>query len=257
MSTGVHKDWIDILKLNKDLENFFDVNKKEFGLFGSTVNQTFEAFVFASLAGWYRERGWKTTFVHPERDAGKSLHLKFSTRGRPGNYSYIRCELGGQSVQIRHQLRLSTTSHNEQLKFPANIVVDVAVIQDVDLTAFSTDDAVANKDIIAFGEAKHMSAFAELVASFLGMVHELQPERLKKRRFKKKGNERPLHAGHPASFLFVSGFLYKTARGINESIQQRGYDIDIYSRTEQMTKRINTSYKTAPKKTKIANNTEY
>ena len=48
--------------------------------------------------------------------------------------------------------------------------LDVAVIRDMDLEGFSTFDHVPNDQLLTFGEAKHMSAFAELVASFIGVV---------------------------------------------------------------------------------------
>ena len=66
-----------------------------------------------------------------------------------------------------------------------------------------------------------MSAFAELVAGFIGLVHELQPTRL--RRIKKR---KAVH--HKSPFLFVSGYMMHTARGILETIEQRGFDVEIY-----------------------------
>jgi hypothetical protein len=54
----------------------------------------------------------------------------------------------------------------------------VAVISDTDLSDYGTDDYLESSHLITFGEAKHMSAFAELIASFIGLVHELLPDKL-------------------------------------------------------------------------------
>jgi len=223
------KDWIDVDKIKTDLSRFFDSHRSDLSRFGSTVNQVFEAFVFMSLAKWYRARGWTVRAVHP---AGtKDLHLKFSTRGRPANYSYFHGFKGPAEIHIRHQLRVATRYHEEELYPPANICLDVAVIKPVDVSEFSTDDYLDNSSLITFGEAKHMWAFAELIASFIGLVHELKPEALRRHKSRLKGVRRKRH---PAPFLYVSGMLYRTATGIKLTIERRGYDLDIYDRVESL-----------------------
>jgi hypothetical protein len=97
-------------------------------------------------------------------------------------------------------------------------------MQNVDIDGFSSDSAISNDLLIAFGEVKHMSAYAELIASFIGLVHELQPEKLKKIRVGKWKRGDTI-----SSFLYVSGLLYRTAEGLVETIERRKYDIDIYS----------------------------
>jgi hypothetical protein len=225
--------WVNQSALRDRLSLFFDQNRDNLGLFGRTVNQTFEAFVFAATAAWYRERGWDIQFVHPRsRDSSvKPLRLKFSTRGRPENYTYVVCLKNGDSRQIRHQLRVATSAHKAGNERNANVCLDVAIITPFDLSTFGTDNYVENSILVGFAEAKHMSAFAELVANFIGLVHELQPGRLIQIRtdeFKSKMRQ------DPAPFLYVSGFLYRTALGIVETIEQRGYDIDVYSKTKSL-----------------------
>src|SRR5947209_17569188 len=102
--------------------------------------------------------------------------------------------------------------------------LDVAVIREMDLDGFSTSDHVPNSQLLTFGEAKHMSAFAELVASFIGAVHELQPHRLKRLRTKKWAAQ---PKSDPAPFLFVSGSFWRTGEGLVLTIRRRKYDVDI------------------------------
>jgi hypothetical protein len=223
---------IDINLIRDDLRDFFVEKRRDFTVFGSTVNQIFEAFVFASVIRWYEMKGWKTKFVHP-KSLNKSqqpvLKLKFNTRGRPDAYSYAVCVLKNESIQIRHGLRVATRKHRNKQKYPANIVLDVAVIANTDLKNFGTDSALENVALLTFGEAKHMSAFAELLANFVGLVYELQPERLKRVRHKKW-----TPGSHLSPFLYVSGFLYRTALGIQESCQFRRFDFDIFTRTKEL-----------------------
>lgn len=228
--------WIDQLKIKQSLAVFFDQNGSNLNVFGTTVNQTFEAFVFAATIAWYQEDGWSVEFRHPKSydERGqlremKQIRLKFSTRGSPNNYSYVVCKKGSKEVHIRHQLRVATKEHGDDLKRPANVCLDVAVIEPRNLTKLSSDDFVPNASLITFGEAKHMSAFAELIANFIGLVHEMQPHRLQGIRVKGKRRKKDL-----APFLYVSGLLFITAQGIEETIKRRGFDLDIFCRTKQL-----------------------
>jgi len=218
------KHYFNQKKTQAELNKFFTKEKSSINSFGRRVNQTFEAYVLASVIKWYRQKGWMVKYMHPNDVMGKQyFNLKFSTRGAPANYTYVVCEKDGQLIQIHHQLRVSTKSNKSKNKYPANICCDVAIIEEKDITFFSTDDAVGNEYLISFAEAKHMSAFAELVASFIGMVHELRPDRLRKLRVKKYRNE------HLPPLLYASGILFQTAKGLKETIEKRKYDVDIYS----------------------------
>jgi len=52
--------WVEVDKLKSELASFFAEQGSEFSAFGKTVNQTFEAFVFAQVVSWYKARGWTT-----------------------------------------------------------------------------------------------------------------------------------------------------------------------------------------------------
>jgi len=170
----------------------------------------------------------------------KGLRLKFSTRGRPDQYSYAICRRGDKEVHIRLPLRVATNFHDDELKMPANVCLDVAVIKATDLKDFGSDQHVANEKLITFGETKH-TVFAELVANFVGLVHEMQPQRL-------MNTDRSKAVLAP--FLYVSGFLNRTAQGVEESLRKRGYDLDVYWRTKQLAEACKIPDRPAPAKTK-------
>jgi hypothetical protein len=216
-------------KAKSELKKFFVNEKANLNSFGSAVNQTFEAYTFASTIEWYKKNKWKVKIKNPKENGKEKFKLKFSTRGAPSNYSYALCEKDGSKCQIRHQLRVSTKSYKTNNKKNANICCDITILKDVDLEFYSTSDALPNDDLISFGEVKHMSAFAELLASFIGLVHELQPYRLKRIRLNAYKN-----GPHLSPYLNVSGLLQPTAQGIKETIEKRKYDIDIFSYSDKM-----------------------
>lgn len=208
----------------KNLKTFFTKEKAKLNSFGSRVNQTFEAHVFASTIKWYQRAGWQVAIENPLIDGKPAFRLKFSTRGRPSHYSYAICEKDGFKCQIRHQLRVNTKAYRSKNEKPANVCCDIVVTQDVEMGHFFTKDSLQNEDLISFGEVKHMSAFAELVAGFIGLVYELTPERLKAKRKKSW-----VRTDHISPFLNVSGLLNSTAKGLTETISKRKMDVDIYS----------------------------
>ncbi len=240
--------WIDLSKVRDQLSKYLDDNSTQLSHFGNTVNQTFEAFVFAATLMWYQSRGWSVTIEPPEKSKTKKkmapVVLKFSTRGQPSNYSYAICSLNDKVVHVRHQLRVATKSHSDKNTSPANICLDVAIYHPEDLKNYTTDTSLPNSKLISFGEAKHMPAFAELIASFVGIVHELKPNCLKAIRKSSSTHQQPTH---PAPFLYVSGHLNRTAEGILETINRRGFDIDVWWETNDLVKSFRLPKKPRPK----------
>lgn len=214
---------------NEKLKLFFSNEKTSLFTFGNVINQVFEAYTFASTIKWYQKSGWSVDIISPIVKGKKVFRLKFSTKGAPNNYSYALCIKGEKRCQIRHQLRVSTRSYNTKNKYRANICCDIAIIEDIDLSFYFSDASVPNDSLISFGEVKHMSAYAELVAGFVGMVYELKPQKLK--RIRRQGWSRGIHI---SPYLNVSGLLWHTARGLAETIEKREFDIDIYSFDRKM-----------------------
>ncbi|MEQ8554908.1 MAG: hypothetical protein RIC06_25710 [Cyclobacteriaceae bacterium] len=205
------------------LADFFRHEKADITSFGSAVNQTFEAYVFAKVIDWFKNKGFTVDVQNPSIDGQQVFRLKYSTRGAPKNYTHVLVQKGIERYQIRHQLRVSTARQRGKREYNANICCDISIILDKDLKNFKTDEAIPNDWLMAFGEVKHMSAFAELIASFIGLTHELKPKKLKRIRTKNYSTE------VLPCFLYVSGYLNPTAKGIIETIENRKFDLDIYS----------------------------
>lgn len=208
-----------------DLRSFFRSERAKLNSFGSTVNQTFEAEVIAKVIKHYQHQGWNVRIENPLVNGRRIFKLKFNTKGAPKGYSYALCKhTDGRECQIRHGLRVQTKHHSSKNTFPANVVCDVVVMDNVPIDHYKSTTALPCNSLIAFGEVKHMSAFAELVASFIGLVFEMQPHRLKRIRLKKWDKR-----NHISTFLYVSGKLNPTAQGIYETVRRRRFDVDIFS----------------------------
>ena len=217
----------DQAKEKENLNTFFKKNNSLLTSFGSTVNQTFEAYVFANCIKCYKRNGWNIEIINPKTGRYKDkFQLKFNTRGAPAHYSYASCTKDGKIRQIHHGLRVATRYNSIENEYPANICLDVAIIKQTYMIEYETDMAIPNENLICFGEAKHMSAFAELIAGFIGMVHELMPEMLKSDENASENEMQP--------FLYVSGRLNPTAKGIRETIDKRNMRIRIYSFDDPM-----------------------
>ena len=126
----------DQSKVKLELKNFFSKEKATINDFGSTVNQTFEAFVFANVIKWYKTNGWIVTINNPLKNGSPAFSLKFNTRGAPKNYSYATGIKNSTICQMRHGLRVYTYSYKYSNKKPANIVCDIVIMKNSDINDF-------------------------------------------------------------------------------------------------------------------------
>ena len=221
--------WFDQQLAIGSLVQFFKDDGGKASDFGRRVYQTFEALSFAQTIKWYKDQNWTVAIINPGTGGKGEFRLKYSTRGDTKNFTYAKCtNPNDQSeiVQIRHQIRVETAYNKRRRRssLRANIVCDVAVLSDGNYDYIVGNMHVSNERLITFSEAKHMDAYAELVAAFIGLVHELQPWRLahdvKKMRLQ--------YAHHPRPWLNISGVCMATAEGIKHTIGQRGLDIEVH-----------------------------
>jgi len=217
--------WFDQQHETELLTQFFREHGATAQDFGRRVYQTFEAMTFSKVIRWYKQNGWIPEVINPRSNGGR-FRLKFNTNGNAENFTYVRCTKEESSVQIRHQIRVETY-HNRSTgrRIPrANIVCDVAVLRDSRYDHVRGRMHVFNEDLITFAEAKHMDAYAELIAQFIGLVHELQPKRLSHRRALRT----PEYRGHPLPFLHLSGVCMGSAEGLMATVRRRHLDIAVF-----------------------------
>ena len=81
-----------------------------------------------------------------------------------------------------------------------------------------------------------MDAYAELIANFIGIVHEMQPWRLKNDR----KNKREKYRDHPSPYLNISGICFSTAEAIKDTIKRRKFDIEIFDSIRPFVEKFDT-----------------
>jgi len=136
------------------------------------LNMIWKAFMAYSLcivAEAFRRKGYTITPMnHPS-----GFRFKCFPRGNPDDYSYFMASRSEEHLEIR----LSVDSQNLKWK-SIKLNLDIVVIRQDSISADNVVDS--EKDLITFAECKNMRGFPELVATFEGMIYELQRTRLYK-----------------------------------------------------------------------------
>jgi hypothetical protein len=129
--------------------------------------QAFMAYSMCIIAEAFRSRGYRITPMnHPS-----GFRFKCFPRGDPNDYSYFHVRKDEESFEIR----LSIDAQNLSWK-SIRLNLDVVVIPENSIDLNNVVDS--GQSLITFAECKNMRGFPELVATFEGMVYELQRTRL-------------------------------------------------------------------------------
>jgi hypothetical protein len=129
--------------------------------------KAFMAYSLCIIVEAFRRRGYT---VNPMNHV-MGFRFKCFPRGDPNNYSYFLAQKGADSFE----LRLSVDARNIRWS-SLTLNLDVVVIHQNSIRVDNVVDS--NQDLIAFAECKNLRGFPELVATFEGMVYELQRTRL-------------------------------------------------------------------------------
>ncbi len=136
----------------------------------TTLNRIWMAFMAYSMciiAEAFRRRGYTVTPMNYTH----GFRFKCFPRGNPNLYSYFLVRKKNDVFEIR----LSVDAQNLRWN-SLKLNLDVVVISQNSIT---TDNLVdSNRDLVTFVECKNYRGFPELVATFEGMVYELQRSRL-------------------------------------------------------------------------------
>jgi hypothetical protein len=107
------------------------------------------------------------------QDTNSGFLFKCFPQGGQQNYSWFRASRGDETYEVRMNLNSKNMPYSS-----ASIALnlDVAVIRENSINPQNIVDS--SKDLITFGECKNYNGFAELAASFEGIIWELQRDRL-------------------------------------------------------------------------------
>ncbi len=197
----------------------------------------FEINCYNNAVRFYQNQDFEITMINPDSGNGNFVY-QLSPAGNPNNFSFFLARKDYQEngkkftviCSIRQNVRVQSKSDNN-IFFTPDIVIShffedqtqSEISSDQNLSFYQNQKQkfyfIANENLITFAEAKHYSPFPELIGSFIGIVHVLKPDFLRKNKRKKKGN-------HFAPSLLISGEGANHVSQIKTSFENR-YAINI------------------------------
>jgi hypothetical protein len=212
---------LDVSRVQRELTRFIRRHRTRFNHLASKETQLLEMASLAIAAEHYARANYT---VFPVNPINGTFKVKTSSKGYRSSFSWFRAEQATNAIEIHANLGVQSAYRADTGIY----VVDVGVIK-ADALSFrgpgKTDEWVANKDLITFLEAKHLTAYPMLLAQFVGMVHEISP------RFISSGS-RPRNFRRDRHFnpaLLTVGPLARTARAIHDGFRERGLKIQVVS----------------------------
>lgn len=179
-----------------------------------------ELAAFASAFEHYRLKQLKVAMIHP-RDG--VLTVKTSTRGHPSRFSRIEVQSKTNTWEIHMNLPVFGPHGTGIFCVDVGVVRRGSVPTEVSTRKGGTKwRAVRNSELITFAEVKKLVVYPMLLAQFIGIVHEILPRFL--------GRRRPRHFlsnGHFEPALLALGNFSGNASEVVSSFRRRGFAIRV------------------------------
>jgi hypothetical protein len=208
---------VDLAGVAQDLGAYLTQYGQVLNTAFNTYAQRFEAYCFLEEIRRLKAAGLAPVLRNP--GGAKYVVLKFYTRGRPSKYSHAEFGVRGEAIEMHHNLKVR--SFHAGLPGATDpepgFHLDLAFIR---ADSIVEDKWVSSEDLLSFVECKHMPAFPELIASFLGLVHEVMPRYLFPKRaswFTRRCLRRPT--------LMTSRFPSIGARSVWKTVSARGLSL--------------------------------
>lgn len=217
-------------RLRAELAGFLKSFRSELRQEVERTSAFFEMACLAYCVQYYRNRGYEVierNVVGPERE----YRFKLGPAGYPENFSYFevrerpRVEGKNHAFEIRHNCLVEAAHEWNVFLCP-----DVSVILKDSIREFVDPERpnkrgkrtyyVPNGALQTFLEVKHFNPIPELLASFIGILHELKQDVF-------RGVPAAIAPFHIAPSLAVSGFGSYRVYLLKESLRRR-FGINIF-----------------------------
>lgn len=208
---------MDAAKVSAAISDFARQHRTVLIDLGNRQTQLLEIGAMVAVVQHYRANGYTTSIMNPS--GVSEFKVKLGTRGHPADYSRVLCSKGAISCEIHSNLSVES-GHMDHGVY----CVDVAVVKEgfVPTKKGKTKaPALENQNLISFAEVKKLVVYPMLLAHFIGIVHEVAPQYMKKF----IGTMAP--GDHLLPALITLGPLTKNAKTIQESFERRKYRICI------------------------------
>jgi len=205
---------MDAAKVSAAIAQFATQHHTTLTFVANRQTQLLEIGANVAVVQHYRAHGYGTSILNPK--GSTEFTVKLSTRGHPAAYSRVLCKRGSVSCEIHSNLSV------EGGRDLGVYCLDVAIVAaDIVPTAKGKGKAppVPNKYLISFAEAKKLVIYPMLLAHFIGIVHEVTPQYMRKFR----RSVVPDDHLHPT--LITLGHFSGNSKTILKSFERRRYKV--------------------------------
>lgn len=207
---------MDAEKVSRAIQQFAREHRTALDFLNARQPQLLEMGAMVGVVQHYRASGYSTSIQNP---AGTQVfRVKLSTQGHPADYSHVVCERGTTVCELHSNLSVFGG------RDAGVYCVDVAIVNAGVVPSQKGKKAAPptqNSDLISFVEAKKLVIYPMLLAQFVGIVHEVAPN------FLKRDKKYQLRDGHLHPSLVALGRLGTNAQDILRSFKRRKYKISI------------------------------
>ena len=166
-----------VSEVKQAIGRFIRDHQTAFVWLGSRQTQLLELGATVGVIQHYKSAGFTTKVVNPV--GAKGFTVKLGTRGHPCDYSRVVCSKDNRTFEIHSNVSVRGARN------PGVYCVDVGVVKEGAIPlkrSRATWTCIRNEDLVTFAEAKKLVVYPMLLAQFIGIVHELLPAFLGKRR---------------------------------------------------------------------------
>ena len=168
---------MDIDAIRGSIKSTIRSHSRAFKQVGDSLSKLLELGAITGMAAHYRSLGCDVTAVNPR--GGSSFVVKTSTRGHHWNFSKFIVTHKGKTFELHMNLMVKG-AHDEGV-----YCVDIGVTQPGKVPTRKSETkwhCLENRHLISFAEVKKLNIYPMLLAQFIGIVHEIMPQFLRRKR---------------------------------------------------------------------------
>ena len=192
-----------------ELYSFFDRNYVTIKINSKRLCHYFEMACYSRVLQYYRSQNFTIDTRSPHGNQ-KVFKFKSTTKGTPNNYSFFRVsrKLANSDKTRVYDIRSNMpvcSSFDNCIYIPDIVVSKASDKNDI--------EQIENRDLITFCEVKYLLPYPEMLANFIGTIHELTPDLL---------TGPVVREGlHPAPALMPSGHSSENVNQISIGMKKR------------------------------------
>ena len=192
-----------------ELYSFFNRNDVAIENNSKRLCYFFEMACYSRILHYYRNQNFILKPKCLKKNKGV-FKFKFTASGIPNNYSFFRISRNIENSEQKREYdirsNMSVCSSFDNCTYVPDIVVSKASDE-------NDIERIEKQNLITFCEVKYLKPYPEMLANFIGTVHELTPDLL--------GGPDKRIGEHPAPTLMASGHSSENVNEISKGMRKR------------------------------------